>query len=62
MSEPTHEHPVAAALRAELREVLASWEYAFAMAHGCSYGTDPRLDPVRQRAADLQARLKEFTA
>jgi hypothetical protein len=25
-------------LRAELRALLASWEYAFAMGHGCSVG------------------------
>jgi hypothetical protein len=28
-------------LREELRALLASWEYAFAMGHGCSIGGHP---------------------
>ena len=27
------------ALRAELKALLASWEYAYAMGHGCSLAT-----------------------
>jgi hypothetical protein len=42
-------------LRAEHRELLASWEYAFAMGHGCTIGDHPRLTAVRERAAHLQA-------
>jgi hypothetical protein len=48
-------------LRAENRELLASWEYAFAMGHGCTIGDDPRLAAVRERAARLQARIQELT-
>ena len=31
------------ALRAELRALLSSWEYAFAMVHGCSLGDQSGL-------------------
>ena len=47
------------ALRAELKLLLASWEYAFAMGHGCSLGDHPQFRAVRQRAADLRARISE---
>jgi hypothetical protein len=50
------------ALRAELRELLASWEYAFAMGHGCSIGDHPSHRAVRERVADLRARIAEHTA
>jgi hypothetical protein len=49
------------ALRAELKALLASWEYAFAMGHGCSVGDHPRHRAVRQRAADLRALIAEHT-
>jgi hypothetical protein len=49
-------------LRAELKALVASWEYAFAMGHGCSVGDHPRHRAVRQRAADLRARIAEHTA
>jgi hypothetical protein len=49
------------ALRAELKALLASWEYAFAMGHGCSVGDHPQHRAVRQRAADLRARIAEHT-
>ena len=49
------------ALRAELQLLLASWEYAFAMGHGCSIGDHPRHRAVRQRVADLRARIAEHT-
>jgi hypothetical protein len=48
-------------LREELRALLASWEYAFAMGHGCSIGGHPDRRAIRQRAADLRARLAELT-
>jgi hypothetical protein len=48
-------------LRAELTELLASWEYAFAMGHGCSVGDHPRHRAVRERVADLRARIAEFS-
>ena len=50
------------ALRAELKTLLASWEYAFAMGHGCSIGDHPESRAVRERAADLRARIAEHTA
>jgi len=48
-------------LREELRALLASWQYAFAMGHGCSIGGHPDHRAVRQRAADLRARIAELT-
>ena len=48
-------------LREELRALLASWEYAFAMGHGRSIGGDPDHRAIRQRAADLRARISELT-
>jgi hypothetical protein len=48
-------------LRAELRALLASWEYAFAMGHGCSVGDHPHHRAVRERAAYLRARIAEHT-
>jgi hypothetical protein len=49
------------ALRAELKALLASWEYAYAMGHGCSVGDHPRHRAVRERVADLRARIAEHT-
>ena len=46
---------------AELRAHMASWEYAFAMGHGCSVGDHPRHRAVRERAADLRARIAEHS-
>lgn len=43
----------------ELRALRASWEWAFANAHGCSWGNDPRLLWVREREAELLARLAD---
>ena len=48
-------------LRAELKTLLASWEYAFAMGHGCSIGDHPESSAVRRRVADLRARIAEHT-
>ena len=47
-------------LQEELNALLGSWEYAFAMGHGCSIGDHPRYQAVRQRAADLRARIAEL--
>jgi hypothetical protein len=49
------------ALRAELDALLASWEYAYAMGHGCSIGDHPRHQAVRERVADLRARIAEHS-
>jgi hypothetical protein len=48
-------------LKDELNELLASWEYAYAMGHGCSLGDHPRHRAVRRRADDLRARIAELT-
>jgi hypothetical protein len=48
-------------LREELRALLASWEHAFAMGHGCSIGGHPDHRAIRRRAADLRARISELT-
>ena len=47
--------------RRRLRELMASWEYAFAMGHGCSIGPDPRFDAIRREVADLKAIIAEHT-
>ena len=49
------------ALKAELKELLASWEYAYAMGHGCSIGDHPEFRSVRERVADLRARISEHS-
>jgi hypothetical protein len=49
-------------LRRELNALLASWDYAFAMGHGCTIGEHPRYQAVRQRAADLRAQIAELSA
>ena len=49
------------ALRAELKELLGSWEYAYAMGHGCSLGDHPQHRNVRRRADDLRAQITELT-
>jgi hypothetical protein len=48
-------------LRRELDELVNSWEYAFAMGHGCTIGDHPDFRATRQRAADLRARIAELT-
>jgi hypothetical protein len=48
-------------LQEELTALLGSWEYAFAMGHGCSIGDHPRFQAVRERAADLRALIAELT-
>jgi hypothetical protein len=53
--------PDVEALRAELATLLASWEYAFAMGHGCTIGDHPRHRAVRQQVADLRARIAEHS-
>ena len=49
------------ALRAEFKALLESWEYAFAMGHGCSIGDCPDFRAVRERADDLRARIAEHS-
>ena len=49
------------ALKAELEQLLASWEYAFAMGHGCSVGDHPQHRAVRRRVEDLRAQIAEHS-
>jgi hypothetical protein len=48
-------------LKQELNELVHSWEYAFAMGHGCTVGDHPDFRATRQRAADLRARIAELS-
>jgi hypothetical protein len=48
-------------LQAELHELMHSWEYAFAMGHGCSIGDHPQFRSTRERAAELRARIAELS-
>lgn len=54
---------------AALREHLASWEYAYAMAGGCHGGAEhpalcavrDEVDRLRTRCGDLRARIAEHS-
>ena len=59
MEHEQHEPAHLERLRAELRALLGSWEYAFAMGHGCSVGDHPAHRAVRSRVADLRAQIAE---
>ena len=48
-------------LRAELKALMGTWEYAFAMGHGCSVGDHPAHRALRERVADLRARIAEHS-
>jgi hypothetical protein len=48
-------------LRDELKELVHSWPYAYAMGHGCSMGDHPEFRAVRERALDLRARIAELS-
>jgi hypothetical protein len=47
--------------RRKLRELQGSWDYAFAMGHGCSIGSDPTFHALRREVADLRAIIAEHT-
>jgi hypothetical protein len=55
--------------RAALREHVASWPYAFAMAGGCHGGAEhpslravrDEVDRLRTRCGDLEARIAEHS-
>ncbi len=49
------------ALRDELRLLVHSYEYAFAMGHGCSLGDHPQFAATRRRVLDLRARIAELS-
>jgi hypothetical protein len=48
-------------LKQELRTLMGSYEYAWAMGHGCSIGDHPEFRAVRQRVADLRALIAEHS-
>ena len=51
------------ALKAELRTLLASWEYAYAMGASCHGGSDhPILREARATTARLQRRCGDLRA
>ena len=50
------------ALRAELKALMASWEYAFAMGHSHSLGDHPQHRAIRQKVEDLKALIAEHQA
>jgi hypothetical protein len=41
--------------RRRLRELQASWDYAFAMGHSCSIGHDPKFHAVRREVDELHS-------
>ena len=47
-------------LKSELRELMDSWEYAYAMGHGCAIGEHPQFWITRRRADVLKARIQEL--
>lgn len=75
MSSSSHSSPDLKALQGELAVTnseihrhLHSWEYAFAMGHGCSMGEKPksettlveRVGRLFTRKRDIEAVLQEF--
>jgi hypothetical protein len=48
-------------LRDELRLLMRSVEYAYAMGHGCSLGDHPQFAATRRRVFDLRARIAELS-
>jgi hypothetical protein len=44
----------------QLRELRSTWAYAFANAHGCTYGSDDSLAWVHEREATLMAIISEY--
>jgi hypothetical protein len=49
-------------LRAEYHRILNSMEFAFAMGHSQTYGRDPRLDRVVERADELKREIAALSA
>ena len=45
--------------RAELAAMRATMAYAFAHAHGCTYGHDPQHGPLLERERHLLAVIRE---
>jgi len=49
-------------LRAEYQRILTSMEFAYAMGHSQTYGRDPALDRVVERADDLKREIAALSA
>jgi hypothetical protein len=49
-----------ARLREELSSLVESLAYAYAMGHSCTLGDHPQHRAVRERAADLRARIADL--
>jgi hypothetical protein len=49
-------------LRAEYHELIHSWEFAYAMGHSRTIGSDPRLQPVLDRADELRREIAALKA
>jgi hypothetical protein len=49
-------------LEVELRELVGSLEFGFAMGHSQTLGDHPEHRALRERAADLRARIAELRA
>jgi len=50
------------AWRAEMRELMDTWEYAFGIGHGCSVGRHPQTEAVVKRVWDLRALIREHSS
>ena len=48
-------------LRDELRLLMGSFEFAYAMGHGCSLGDHPQFAATRRKVVDLRARIAELS-
>jgi hypothetical protein len=49
-------------LRVEYRELIHSWEFAYAMGHSRTVERDPRLQPVLDRADELRREIAALEA
>jgi hypothetical protein len=49
-------------LRAEYHSIIHSMEFAYAMGHSQTYGRDPRLERVVERADELRREIAALTA
>lgn len=51
-----------AAAKREYKQLIGSWEYAFAMGHGCSMGAQPGAQAIRDRADRLHRTIRVMEA
>ncbi len=50
-----------AELKAEYKRLINSMEFAYAMGHHRTIGSDPRLDSVRERAGELERQIRALS-